>query len=119
MAITTTTDIVHDGAVNLVVNLTGVSDGTGNETDVVKVAYGKGIKVRVLTADVSGGLVTLKYKGTVPQIIGQLSGGTHEMDFVRSGGLINRTDGDGSITLSTSGFGAGSAYTIKLQMRKT
>lgn len=119
MTISVTTDIVHDGVRNLIMNFTGVSDGTGNETDVVKVARGKGIKIRKVSADVFGGLVTLKWKGNQPQTIAQLSGGTHDMDFTRMGGLINRTDGDGSITLTTSGFGAGSAYSITLEMITT
>lgn len=116
MTITTTTDIVHSGVRNLIMQFTGISDGTGNENNVIKVvANGATIKIRHLSAEVTGGVVTLSWANTIPQVFAQLTG-YKNLDYKFMGGLINRSGGNGDILLSTSGFGLNSAYTIKLEM---
>lgn len=132
MAIIATTQVLHDGARNVVVQLNGHNDGGSggdNEKNVVKVSAseltpppGRQLKVRKVTYDVQGGTVVLSWGGDepVPFLHASQPG---EVDHSLTGGIGNPNAGDntvsGDIVLSTKGFGAGSSYSIRLEMVKS
>lgn len=125
MAIEVTTQILHDGARNAVVQFTGRSDGTGQEISVVKVDVSelqppaRRVSVRELTYDVAGGAVTLSWDADTDVTFAQLQG-SDSICYKMISGLKN-TAGDGvtgDILLSTNGFELDSVYTIKLELIK-
>jgi hypothetical protein len=127
MAITANTSIIYDGLRNAVVQLTGISDGVDNETNVVKVDVSQlvqpCVKVSVLEIafNVSSGQVTLAWDALNPVPFANLEGnrtikywftsGLHN-DFTQANGAT------GNIVLSTSNVEPGSTYTIMLQLKK-
>lgn len=133
MAIIATTQILHDGARNVVMQLNGMDDGSGasdNETNVIKVKVsdlipaGDGrLKVKKVTYDVRGGTVTLSWGGDDPIPFLILSDqGNGFFDYRKIGGAKNPGTQDvtttGDIMLSTAGFSPGSSYSIELEMKK-
>ena len=125
MAIATTMQILHDGQTNLVVQLTGISDGAGGqETNVVKVDVSDltpvpdTLKIVKGMYDVSGGVVSLSWDAQTPEPFAHLSG-PGELDYRRSNGLPNTDDTtNGDLLLSTKEFGLNSSYSITLEMKK-
>jgi hypothetical protein len=71
MPMATTSQVLYDGARNLVMQFTGISDGS-NETAAVKVdvselpPFAKSVKVTHMTYDVSGGMVQLLWAANEP-----------------------------------------------------
>ena len=123
--IATTQQILHNGARNAVVQLTGISDGSGRETRVPKVdvkALGaKSVSVRKITYQIGYGVVTLSWDALTPVDVAQLPDGYGEIDYRKIGGMKPRMDlggATGNILLSTTGFDLGSSYTITIEMVK-
>lgn len=127
MAIATTIQILHDGARNAVVQFTGRSDGTGQETNAVKVDVSelqppaRFVSIRYLTYDVAGGSVTLSWAADENVPFAELQYNDC-IDYSRIAGLKNGAKDElgvtGDILLSTHGFEADSVYTIKLELIK-
>ena len=127
MAIEVTTQILHDGARNAVVQITGRSDGTGQETAVLKVDVSElqppaaRVAVKRLTYDITGGMVELSWKADANVPFAKLEGNNFS-DYERIGGLQNAAWGElganGDIVLTTRGFGLDSSYTIKFDLIK-
>lgn len=125
MAIATTSQTLHDGVRNVVMQFTGISDGSGQEAAVIKVDVSElsppcdRVRISKLTHDVQGGAVTLSWAADTPVVFAQLSG-QNVTDYIREGGLQNNADESrtGDILLSTEGFELNSSYTIKLEMVK-
>lgn len=128
-----TTQIIENGARNLIMKFTNVSDGTG-ESGVVKVdvsALGvstTSLKIRRIIYNVTGGAVLIAWDATADNDIAYLSGyGDYCLKDTQ--GMFNpATAGNtGDILFTTSGFAAASAgppvtgdsgYTITLEMIK-
>jgi len=125
MAIITTSQILHDGERNLVMQFTGRSDGSGQENNVVKVDVSEllppcaSVKIRKIPYEVSGGLVVLSWAADANVPFLNLSG-SNIIDYSRMGGLLNGADdtATGDILFSTLGFELNSAYSITLEMVK-
>ena len=123
MTITTSEQTVHDGQ-TVVVRMTGISDGSGQETNVVKVAVADlvpspaALKINGIDWNVSGGVVQLAWDGQPPDAFANLSEqGTR--DYTKVGGIINTdVSSNGDLVLSTLGFGLNSSYDISVTMRK-
>lgn len=127
MAIATTTQILHQGERNLVMQLNGIGDGVspGNENKVVKVNLSTlvprcaDLKVMTIRGNVSYGIVELYWEALVPVKFAELSEFI-DFDYRDHGGLYNNAGGGktGNILLSTVGFEANSTYSIHLRMIK-
>jgi hypothetical protein len=127
MAISTTTQILHDGARNAVVQITGRSDGSGQETDVVKIDVSAlqppaaRVAIKNLTYDVVGGGVTLSWKADANVPFAQLEGSdTIDYQFIggQQTGAWGELGANGDILLSTRGFELDSSYTLKFDLIK-
>src|SRR3990167_3607174 len=125
MPITATTQILHDGERNLVVQLTGISDGTGQETNERKIDVSElsppcaAFKSRKISYNVSYGAVKLTWDAMVP-VDFLLLDGQGEFDYCSMGGLVN-SGGDtktGDLLLSTIGFELNSTYSILIEAVK-
>lgn len=122
----TTQKVVYDGPRNVTVRLTGLGDGAGQETNVVKVDVSelnppcRRIKVEKVTYDVAYGVVKLTWDDTLAPIDFLLLDGADNVDFRRFGGLDNEAgdDASGDICLSTVGFEQNSSYSIVLELVK-
>lgn len=125
MAITATSAILQDGRRNAVVQLTGISDGSGQEIGEVKVDMSdlnpspKSVKVNRIQYDVNGGDVKLSWDGDVDIDFAVLTG-RNTLDYCKINGMVNSADDpkSGNILLSTLGFELNSSYTIKLDLIK-
>ena len=126
MAIATTTQVLHDGNRNVVMQFTGISDGAGAETNAVKVDVSelnppaRSVKVRKLTSNVDGGILQLSWAADDPVPFLELRNGTHEIDYDKIMGLTNGggDTANGDILFSTLGFEAGASYSVTLEMTK-
>ena len=127
MAMTTTEQILYDGARNLVMEFTGRHDGAGGqETEVVKVDVSalvppaRLVSIRSIEYDVSGGTVKLLWGHATSPVEFLLLSTANILSYHRISGLPNGAgpDATGDILLSTIGFGNGSAYSLKLEMLK-
>jgi hypothetical protein len=125
MAITATSAILQDGRRNAVVQLTGISDGSGQEIGEVKVDMNdlnpspKSVKVNRIQYDVNGGDVKLSWDGDVDIDFAVLTG-RNTLDYCKINGMVNSVEDpkSGNILLSTLGFELNSSYTIKLDLIK-
>jgi hypothetical protein len=130
MADVTTSQVIANGARNLIIKLTDVSDGTGlagvKVVDAQSQAYavggqvpGRHLKIKRIVYDVHGMVVRLQWDATVPVDLATLSGFGH-LDFRRFQGLPNPqpVGATGSILLTTLGAAANSTFTIDLEMIK-
>lgn len=125
MAIIATSQTLYDGPRNLVMQFTGISDGSGDETGVVKVSASgalppaKSLKVTKVTYDVSGGLLQLLWNANSPVPFLTLAG-RNIIDYEQIGGMTNGggDTANGDILFSTLGFDAGASYSITIEMLK-
>ena len=121
----TTSQVLYDGARNVVMQFTGISDGTGDEAAAIKVHMADltpvplSVKVQNIHYDVSGGLVQLLWAATENQPFLTL-GGIDTIDYCKIGGMTNGggDTANGDILISTLGFDAGSTYSVTLEMTK-
>ena len=123
--IQTTQQTLHDGARNAVIQVTGVSDGSGNEDHVVKVDIStlgaSAVSVRKISYNIGYGLVKLSWDALTPVDFAMLPDGYGELDYTRIGGMKNGGGGGGAtgdILLTTSGFELASSYTITFELVK-
>ena len=125
MPMATTSQMLHDGPRRLVMQFTGISDGQGDESNVVKVDVSelapaaKSASVLKVTYDVSGGLLQLLWAADEPVPFLTLTS-VNTIDYSSVMGLANG-GGDsatGDILLSTLGFDAGASYFLTLEMVK-
>jgi hypothetical protein len=124
MPMATTSQVLYDGARNLVMQFTGISDGS-NETAAVKVDVSelspaaKSVKITHITYDVSGGILQLLWAANEPVPFLLLTD-VNTVDYESIGGMPNGGDdtANGDILFSTLGFEAGSSYSITLEMTK-
>jgi hypothetical protein len=125
MAVTEPTNrALHDGARNVVYEMTWLSTGT-DEPMTVKVDVSelkppcKAVKITRIEYNVAGGLVRLWWDADDPAVIADLTGVGH-FDYKHIGGMVSPLGAaaTGDIKLSTLGFDSGSSYTIKLSMKK-
>lgn len=129
MADAVTTQIIANGPRNLILKFTNFSDGTG-ESGVVKVLAtsttyanlgivpGIHLKIARCIFAVTGGTVRVQWVASANTDLWDLSGfGTY--DFIAAPlPNPNNSGATGSIAFTTSGFVAGSSYTIDLEMFK-
>lgn len=126
MTIAATTQTLRDGARNLVMQWTGVSDGNaGGETLVRKVDVSElspaaeAVSVRKISGTVDFGIVELYWDALTPVKFLELSGDIM-LDYERVSGLQNTKPGGwtGDILLSTVGFELDSTYNLLIEMIK-
>lgn len=127
MAFQTTNQIVHDGARSVVVHLNGVCDGGvfGDEKLEMKVMASclsppaRNLKMNRIDYNVSGGIVSLWRQADDPVKICDMAG-TGFFDYSNVGGMPSNAgpSENGDLLISTTGFDAGSSYSIKLDMIK-
>lgn len=126
MAIAVTSQVLYDGINNVVMQFTGISDGSGDqENNVVKVKVSdlnpvpKNLKVMRIDYSVVNGTIKLLWDADepIPFLIANIS---EDIDYYKINGMTNQ-GGDtatGNILLTTQGFDASSSYAIKIEMRK-
>ena len=125
MTISTTSQILHDGARNLVMRFTGIADGPGQETGVTKVDVSTlsppcaSVMVKKIDYVISSGVVDLAWDADVPINFASLSG-PGVTDLTGTQGIPDNVDipRNGNIILSTRGFDLDSSYTLTLSMIK-
>lgn len=125
MADAVTTQILEDGARNVVMKFTSVSDGTG-ETNAVKVNLAaltgapSAVKITEVQYDISGMQLQVQWDATAPKNAVVLSTGQQRLDFSKFGGLVNDAGAGktGNIVFTTIGASVGDTYTVVLRMRK-
>lgn len=125
MAVQSTSQVLYDGAKNVVMQFTGIGDGMGDETAAIKVHMADltpvptSVKVKLLTYDISGGLVQFLWAAAENRPFLTLSG-YNTIDYSKIGGMPNGggDTANGDILISTLGFDAGSSYSITLEMVK-
>lgn len=127
MADAVSTKVLFNGTKRLVLQLTNVSDGTG-ESAVVKVdkstytgdngrepSY---FTVEKIQYDVTSMRVLLHFDRTTDQTIAVLQG-SDKICYKDAGGLVDSGTGDtGDIVLTTAGAAAGDGYNIILHLKK-
>lgn len=123
MTFATTGRVLYDGQRNLVIQYTGISDGS-NETNVVKMRMSnhppaKSAKITSVKGNISGGILQVLWSSTEPVPFLNLTDYV-EIDYDSIGGLVNGGDdtANGDILFSTLGFDVGSSYNITLEMVK-
>ena len=124
MAISTTSQTVYDGLRNVIMQFTGRSDGSGQETNIVKVDVSAmappcdRVRVEKITYDVKGGVVELLWDAQTPTPFHELAQ-AGEFHYCSSP-LQNSADdtASGDILLSTKGFELDSSYSITIEMKK-
>lgn len=126
-AVTTTT--LHNSPRRLVIQITNLSDGTG-ESGVTKVDKSTftglnglepgSLVIERIHGDVSGMEVKLYCDRTTDLTIAQIGQtGKVDLDYRRYGGFQTNTAGDtGDILLTTTGHSAGDSYDLIISMRK-
>jgi hypothetical protein len=124
MAMATTSLVLYDGPRNLVMQFTGISDGS-NETNEIKVHVADlspkplSVKVTKINANVSGGIVQLLWAADSPVPFLNLTN-LDEISYKKIGGMTNQggDTANGDILISTLGFEAGSSYSVMIEMLK-
>jgi hypothetical protein len=125
MAINVTSQILHEGPRNLIMQWTGISDGSGSEDGVVKVDVSEltpacdAVKIMRISGSVEFGVVELYWDALTPEKFAVLSGAI-DLDYCKSGGLVNSMAGGatGDLLLSTVGFELNSTYSLHVEMVK-
>jgi hypothetical protein len=125
MAILTTTQTLEEGPRNLILHLTGRSDGSGSEDSVLKVDVSElkpkcgSVRINRITGSVTYGIVELYWDALDPKKFAVLSGESINLDFCLEGGLTNNAVGKtGDVLLSTVGFELNSTYDLNIEMVK-
>ena len=121
----TTSQVLNDGPRRLTMQFTGISEGQGDEVNVVKVRVAdlipipKSVSVLRISYDVYGGLLQLLWSAVEPVPFLTLSG-FNVIDYTMVGGLANGggDTANGDILFSTLGFDTGSSYSVLLEMIK-
>lgn len=124
MALQTTSQLLRDGRL-VVMQFTGVSDGSGDELLALKAdahaltGNPRSLKIHHIDYNVSGGIVRLFWDADDPTRFLDLAGDGF-LDYESIGGMVNGGGPGvtGNVLLSTMGFDTGSSYTIKLEMKK-
>jgi hypothetical protein len=127
MADAVSTKVLFNGTRKLIIQITNLSDGTG-ESAVVKVdksgyTGSNGLEpskfvVEKIQYDVTAMRVHLYFDRTTDQTIAVLQG-NNELCYTDVGGLVDGGTGDtGDIVLTTTGAAAGDGYNIILHLRK-
>jgi hypothetical protein len=130
---TVTSQTILDGARNVVMAFTNISDGTG-EANVVKVdpallsagsilfSAPAQVAVRRIKFSTKGMGVIIRWQGTPSMPLFVIAPDkTDEVHFMHFGGLVSPPGllaGTGRITFTTVDAGATSSYSIVLEMRK-
>lgn len=125
MADAVTSQTILDGARNVVMKFTNLSDGTG-ESAVKKVDAAvlagapTNLKVSKIHYSVTGMVVTLLWDATTDVRMVDLAGDGW-FDFRDFGGLTNNGGSGvtGNINLTTTGHSVGDNYTIVMEMQKS
>ena len=125
MAVSSTVQKLIDGPRNVVFALTGLGDGLGQESKVIKVDVSalnpavSTVRVNKISGNVDFGVVELFWDALVPVRFAVLSG-QFEHEYSRVGGLTNNAGGGrtGDIILTTVGFELNSTYDILIEMVK-
>lgn len=129
MAVIATSQVLHDGPKNLIMQFTGIGDGGAQESHVVKVDIAslntrskrpfRSVKVLEADYEVNGGLLQLEWADTDPVpflVLGTVGSFCYEeMRGLKNGGSDTA---NGNIQFTTLGFEAGSNYSILLKMTK-
>jgi hypothetical protein len=117
---------VYDGGQTATLQIIGKSDGSGQETNVVKVDVSElnppcaTVKIEELSYDVEGGFITLLWDDLTPIDFAHLRG-QDRLSYRREGGLQNLGDPasrSGDLLLSTTDMDANATYTVLLKLRK-
>lgn len=128
MAVTATTQIVYDGLRNVMMQFTGTGDGSGDETNVLKVDCTalnppcKSVAIAKIDYDVGYGVVEMLWEDAMGQHvpIQELTEAGSAFDYKRVRSMPNGgpDTATGNILFSTKGFELNSTYTVRLTMRK-
>lgn len=122
--IQTTQQVLHNGARHAVIQVTGVSDGSGNEKNVVKIRLAdlgaKNIGVRKISYNIGYGMVQLSWDALTPVPFATLPDGYGELNYARISSLKNGggKGATGDILLSTIGFELASSYMLTIDLVK-
>lgn len=117
---------VYDGGQTATLQIIGKSDGSGQETNVVKVDVSelnppcKTVRIEEVSYDVQGGTITLLWDDLTPIPFAHLKG-SDELCYRREGGFQNLgdpTSRSGDLLLSTFDMDANGTYTVLLKLRK-
>ncbi len=126
MAMIITSQVLYDGPRNVVMQFTGVNDGSGGgDSPVSKVDVSalnppaKSVKVKKITYDVSGGVLVMSWDADSPVPFLNVSD-FNMIDYSLMGGLTNGggDTANGNIVLTPLGFDAGATYTVTMEMVK-
>lgn len=122
------TSQIYDGARNLFIKLTDVSDGTGlaavNITNIASLVPNPGVhlKLRRIQYALFGMSVRLQWAASTPVDLILLNPGSDDLDFRRNyaGGIPNNGGAGvtGDIILTTIGALTGNNFTIALELIK-
>ena len=128
MAITATATVLYDGQRNVIMQFTGVGDGSGDETNALKVDCSAlnppcaSVAIKKCTYDVGYGIVEMLWdRGAYdPVPFAELTESGYPLNYKRINGLVNGggPGATGNILFSTKGFELNSTYTVVLEMRK-
>ena len=126
MAITATTQILYDGLRNCIMQFTGVGDGSGDETNALKVDCAAlnppcvAVAIKKIDYDVGYGVVEMLWDAAIPVPFLELTESGFPLDYKRINGITNGggSYSTGNVLFSTKGFELGSTYSIVLHMRK-
>lgn len=129
MTISTTSSVLFDGNRQAIMQFTGVSDGSGELSQVTIVDPKTltppcvGVDIRRITANIGFGIVELFWDAETPKKFAELSDHTPMFDYNLFGGLNNSKAGlgastSGKVLMSTAGFSNGSTYMLELEMVK-
>lgn len=122
-----TSSQIYDGARNLSVKLTNVSDGTGQTAakvvDVTTLTPNPGthLKLRRIKYSIESMSVRLQWEGTPNQDLVLISNGENILDFSKeyAGGIPNNAASPtGNVLLTTIGAAANSNYVIDMEFIK-
>lgn len=129
MADTVSTTVLHNSPRRLVVQITNLSDGTGESavTKIDKSTYTglngsepTSLQIETIKGEVAGMAVRLYCDRTTDLTICQLGGIAEvNLDYRNVGGFNTNTAGDtGDILLTTTGHSSGDSYNLIISMRK-
>lgn len=127
MAFLTTTRVLYDGPRKAKIQITGLSDGSGDEHLIPKIVCKdlegapQSLKIEEIEYNVSGGLARIYFDAADPVEIADLVG-WGELDYCSDDSTVNDPRAlsyTGNILLSTMGFDSGSSYTIRFDVKKS